>query len=182
MAEHLFPPIAERLSVPRFGEAEDAAGSPRSFPALYLLSSGSKSPGNSPGGSLSFSGAGEVPHFESASFPSTPDASLSASSRFWTCCDASVLLSLQLLYLCVDVYQQMSPKEARALGKDIWHIFLDKTAVSVWPVTFPTSCCFWHSCCAHTCPIVWFLSGAWVGRPQERETPPSVQWNTQKSP
>ncbi|XP_058016817.1 rho guanine nucleotide exchange factor 11 isoform X4 [Ahaetulla prasina] len=33
-----------------------------------------------------------------------------------------------LLYLCVDVYQQMSPKEARALGKDIWHIFLDKTA------------------------------------------------------
>uniref|UniRef100_A0A8C6Y3T8 Rho guanine nucleotide exchange factor 11 n=1 Tax=Naja naja TaxID=35670 RepID=A0A8C6Y3T8_NAJNA len=33
-----------------------------------------------------------------------------------------------LLYLCADVYQQMSPKEARALGKDIWHIFLDKTA------------------------------------------------------
>uniref|UniRef100_A0A670YMZ7 Rho guanine nucleotide exchange factor 11 n=1 Tax=Pseudonaja textilis TaxID=8673 RepID=A0A670YMZ7_PSETE len=33
-----------------------------------------------------------------------------------------------LLYLCVDVYQQLSPKEARALGKDIWHIFLDKTA------------------------------------------------------
>ncbi|XP_029142309.1 rho guanine nucleotide exchange factor 11 [Protobothrops mucrosquamatus] len=33
-----------------------------------------------------------------------------------------------LLYLCVDVYLQMSPKEARGLGKDIWHIFLDKTA------------------------------------------------------
>ncbi|KAL7977962.1 hypothetical protein Chor_004949 [Crotalus horridus] len=33
-----------------------------------------------------------------------------------------------LLYLCVDVYLQMSPKEARALGKEIWHIFLDKTA------------------------------------------------------
>ncbi|XP_032089741.1 rho guanine nucleotide exchange factor 11 isoform X1 [Thamnophis elegans] len=33
-----------------------------------------------------------------------------------------------LLYLCVDVSQQMSPKEARALSKDIWHIFLDKAA------------------------------------------------------
>ncbi|XP_042296336.1 rho guanine nucleotide exchange factor 11 isoform X3 [Sceloporus undulatus] len=33
-----------------------------------------------------------------------------------------------LLYLCVDVYQQMNPKEARGLGKDIWNIFLDKTA------------------------------------------------------
>ncbi|XP_077776836.1 rho guanine nucleotide exchange factor 11 isoform X4 [Podarcis muralis] len=33
-----------------------------------------------------------------------------------------------LLYLCADVCQQMSPKEARGLGKDIWHIFLEKTA------------------------------------------------------
>ncbi|XP_063173045.1 rho guanine nucleotide exchange factor 11 [Candoia aspera] len=33
-----------------------------------------------------------------------------------------------LLYLCADVYQQMSPKEARGLGKDIWHIFLDRAA------------------------------------------------------
>ncbi|XP_044278537.1 rho guanine nucleotide exchange factor 11 isoform X2 [Varanus komodoensis] len=33
-----------------------------------------------------------------------------------------------LLYLCADVYQHMNPKEARGLGKDIWHIFLDKSA------------------------------------------------------
>ncbi|XP_025029061.1 rho guanine nucleotide exchange factor 11 isoform X2 [Python bivittatus] len=33
-----------------------------------------------------------------------------------------------LLYLCADVYQQMSLKEARGLGKDIWHIFLDRAA------------------------------------------------------
>ncbi|XP_053134044.1 rho guanine nucleotide exchange factor 11 isoform X2 [Hemicordylus capensis] len=33
-----------------------------------------------------------------------------------------------LLYLCADVYQQMNPKEARGLGKDVWHIFLEKTA------------------------------------------------------
>ncbi|XP_078238259.1 LOW QUALITY PROTEIN: rho guanine nucleotide exchange factor 11 [Pogona vitticeps] len=33
-----------------------------------------------------------------------------------------------LLYLCVDVYQQASPKEARGLGRDLWHVFLDKAA------------------------------------------------------
>ncbi|KAJ7307159.1 hypothetical protein JRQ81_009144 [Phrynocephalus forsythii] len=33
-----------------------------------------------------------------------------------------------LLYLCVDVYQQMSPKEARGFGRDLWHIFLEKAA------------------------------------------------------
>lgn len=33
-----------------------------------------------------------------------------------------------LLYLCADVCQQMSPKDARGLAKDIWHIFLEKTA------------------------------------------------------
>ncbi|KAL8184904.1 UNVERIFIED_CONTAM: Rho guanine nucleotide exchange factor 11 [Gekko kuhli] len=34
-----------------------------------------------------------------------------------------------LLYLCADVCQQMSPKEARGLSKDIWNIFLDKSAL-----------------------------------------------------
>nr|XP_060614222.1 rho guanine nucleotide exchange factor 11 isoform X2 [Anolis sagrei ordinatus] len=33
-----------------------------------------------------------------------------------------------LLYLCADVYQQMNPKEGRGLGKEIWSIFLEKTA------------------------------------------------------
>ncbi|XP_063001822.1 rho guanine nucleotide exchange factor 11 isoform X2 [Elgaria multicarinata webbii] len=33
-----------------------------------------------------------------------------------------------LLYLCADVYQQMNSKDARGLGKDIWHIFLEKSA------------------------------------------------------
>uniref|UniRef100_A0A803TMC4 Rho guanine nucleotide exchange factor 11 n=1 Tax=Anolis carolinensis TaxID=28377 RepID=A0A803TMC4_ANOCA len=33
-----------------------------------------------------------------------------------------------LLYLCADIYQQMNPKEGRGLGKEIWNIFLEKTA------------------------------------------------------
>ncbi|XP_054855186.1 rho guanine nucleotide exchange factor 11 isoform X2 [Eublepharis macularius] len=33
-----------------------------------------------------------------------------------------------LLYLCADVGQQMNPKEARGLSKDIWNIFLEKNA------------------------------------------------------
>ncbi|XP_029436686.1 rho guanine nucleotide exchange factor 11 isoform X3 [Rhinatrema bivittatum] len=33
-----------------------------------------------------------------------------------------------LFYLCADVCQQMGPKDARALGKDIWNIFLEKNA------------------------------------------------------
>lgn len=57
----------------------------------------------------------------------------------------------------MDVYQQMSPKEARALGKDIWHIFLDKTAVSV------ASHVPHNSCCADTCPQ-WGMGGAAPGK------------------
>ncbi|XP_015285038.1 PREDICTED: rho guanine nucleotide exchange factor 11 [Gekko japonicus] len=34
-----------------------------------------------------------------------------------------------LLYLCADVCQQMNPKEARGLSKDVWNIFLDKSAL-----------------------------------------------------
>ncbi|XP_019518096.1 PREDICTED: rho guanine nucleotide exchange factor 11 isoform X6 [Hipposideros armiger] len=33
-----------------------------------------------------------------------------------------------LFYLCVEVYQQTNPKDARNLGKDIWSIFLEKNA------------------------------------------------------
>ncbi|XP_030043174.1 rho guanine nucleotide exchange factor 11 isoform X3 [Microcaecilia unicolor] len=33
-----------------------------------------------------------------------------------------------LFYLCADVCQQMGPKDARMLGKDIWNIFLEKNA------------------------------------------------------
>ncbi|XP_019411392.1 PREDICTED: rho guanine nucleotide exchange factor 11 isoform X7 [Crocodylus porosus] len=33
-----------------------------------------------------------------------------------------------LFYLCADVCQKMNPKESRALGKDIWNIFLEKNA------------------------------------------------------
>ncbi|XP_053330671.1 rho guanine nucleotide exchange factor 11 [Spea bombifrons] len=33
-----------------------------------------------------------------------------------------------LFYLCADVCQQLSPRDACALGKDVWNIFLDKTA------------------------------------------------------
>uniref|UniRef100_A0A7M4EPX4 Rho guanine nucleotide exchange factor 11 n=1 Tax=Crocodylus porosus TaxID=8502 RepID=A0A7M4EPX4_CROPO len=36
-----------------------------------------------------------------------------------------------LFYLCADVCQKMNPKESRALGKDIWNIFLEKNAVRV---------------------------------------------------
>ncbi|XP_077175134.1 rho guanine nucleotide exchange factor 11 isoform X3 [Paroedura picta] len=34
-----------------------------------------------------------------------------------------------LLYLCADVCQQTTPKEARGLSKDLWNIFLDKNAL-----------------------------------------------------
>ncbi|XP_045640767.1 rho guanine nucleotide exchange factor 11 isoform X5 [Ursus americanus] len=33
-----------------------------------------------------------------------------------------------LFYLCADVYQQTNPKDSRSLGKDIWNIFLEKSA------------------------------------------------------
>uniref|UniRef100_A0A452RHH0 Rho guanine nucleotide exchange factor 11 n=1 Tax=Ursus americanus TaxID=9643 RepID=A0A452RHH0_URSAM len=36
--------------------------------------------------------------------------------------------SLLLFYLCADVYQQTNPKDSRSLGKDIWNIFLEKSA------------------------------------------------------
>ncbi|NXC21526.1 ARHGB factor, partial [Corythaeola cristata] len=34
-----------------------------------------------------------------------------------------------LFYLCTDVCQQMTVKDSRVLGKDIWNIFLDRNAV-----------------------------------------------------
>ncbi|XP_029412353.1 rho guanine nucleotide exchange factor 11 isoform X5 [Nannospalax galili] len=33
-----------------------------------------------------------------------------------------------LFYLCSEVYQQTNPKDSRSLGKDIWNIFLEKSA------------------------------------------------------
>ncbi|NXG17367.1 ARHGB factor, partial [Grallaria varia] len=33
-----------------------------------------------------------------------------------------------LFYLCTEVFQQTSSKDSRALGKDIWNIFLDRNA------------------------------------------------------
>ncbi|NXP24890.1 ARHGB factor, partial [Scytalopus superciliaris] len=33
-----------------------------------------------------------------------------------------------LFYLCTEVFQQSPPKDSRALGKDIWNIFLDRSA------------------------------------------------------
>ncbi|NXF78006.1 ARHGB factor, partial [Sclerurus mexicanus] len=36
--------------------------------------------------------------------------------------------SALLFYLCTEVFQQSSAKDSRALGKDIWSIFLDRSA------------------------------------------------------
>ncbi|KAJ6652418.1 hypothetical protein lerEdw1_011536 [Lerista edwardsae] len=33
-----------------------------------------------------------------------------------------------LLYLCADVCQTLGPKDARGLARDLWHLFLEKTA------------------------------------------------------
>ncbi|NXT00562.1 ARHGB factor, partial [Jacana jacana] len=33
-----------------------------------------------------------------------------------------------LFYLCAEVCQQVTPKDSRGLGKDIWNIFLDRNA------------------------------------------------------
>ncbi|NWW45063.1 ARHGB factor, partial [Pedionomus torquatus] len=33
-----------------------------------------------------------------------------------------------LFYLCTEVCQQVTPKDSRVLGKDIWNIFLDRNA------------------------------------------------------
>ncbi|NXA44182.1 ARHGB factor, partial [Eudromia elegans] len=33
-----------------------------------------------------------------------------------------------LFYLCADVFQQTTAKDSRGLGKDIWNIFLDRSA------------------------------------------------------
>ncbi|XP_014815302.1 PREDICTED: rho guanine nucleotide exchange factor 11-like, partial [Calidris pugnax] len=37
-------------------------------------------------------------------------------------------LSPQLFYLCAEVCQQVPPKDSRGLGRDIWNIFLDRSA------------------------------------------------------
>lgn len=45
-------------------------------------------------------------------------------------CSNPISLSFQLFYLCSEVYQQTNSKDfQRSLGKDIWSIFLAKTAV-----------------------------------------------------
>lgn len=99
------------------------------------------------------------------------------------CCDACCLLSLQLLYLCADVYQQMSPKEARGLGKDIWHIFLDRAAVS--QRSHFSLLLTWHlPLCSHQ-PGVQYLGELQLSQKrvwtQERETAPSALWSIQRS-
>ncbi|NXT29771.1 ARHGB factor, partial [Syrrhaptes paradoxus] len=42
-----------------------------------------------------------------------------------------------LFYLCADVCQQTAGKDSRGLGKDIWNIFLDRTAVRAGSVLVP---------------------------------------------
>ncbi|NWT07118.1 ARHGB factor, partial [Mionectes macconnelli] len=43
-----------------------------------------------------------------------------------------------LFYLCTEVFQQSTAKDSRALGKEIWNIFLDRSAVRAGPSGSPT--------------------------------------------